>query len=97
MTKTSKELDRDIKMATRAWRIAAVTAKQIRALKTEAAEHGDDMQWLLCERALGAGFDTDDYTGGGHRISPAQWGLLRKMSQDEARDICAAAIVDGQG
>jgi hypothetical protein len=73
------------------------TDKQIRALKTEAAEHGDDMQWLVCERALEADFDADDYTGGGHDITPRQWVRLGDMTQEEARALCGEAMGAGAG
>lgn len=66
--------------------------KKIRALADEAAAHGDDMQLLICYRALEEKFDTDDYTGGGHRITSEQWKKLRRMTQDQARALCAAAI-----
>jgi hypothetical protein len=68
------------------------TDKQIRALSDEAAQHGDDMQLLVCYRALHADFDYDDYSDGGHRLTRANEKRLRAMTQEEARLLCTAAI-----
>ena len=79
---------------------ALVTDKQIKALRTEAAQAGDHAQALICDIATGA-VDPDE--GYEHlRI----WSFLSKADQrkiakldsaDTAREICAEAIEAGQG
>lgn len=69
-----------------------ISDHKIRQLQQEAAQRGDDMQYLICERALNEDFDYEDYSGGGHRLTYSQEKLIRKMTQDEARLMCEAAI-----
>lgn len=69
----------------------------IRQLQGEARDHDDDLQFLVCARALDSGFDAEDYTGGGHRLSAKQWRMLRGLSQRDARLMCAAVVRAGLG
>lgn len=72
----------------------AISLEQIRTLRTEAREAGDDMQLLVCERALETGeWSIDDWTSGGHRVTSEQWTQLATMTDTKARAICARAIL----
>ena len=73
-----------------------ISDHKMRQLQQEAAEAGDDMQWLVCERALNEDFDYEDYSGGGHQLNSSQEKLIRKMTQDEARLMCEATIDTGR-
>lgn len=69
----------------------------IRALRREAIEGGDDMQLLICERALDSGeWDNDEWSGGGHKMTTAQWSRLRRMTQAQARVQCARVIAEAR-
>jgi hypothetical protein len=92
MTKSSKQLDREINSA-------LVTDKQIKALRTEAAQAGDHAQALICDIATGA-VDPDD--GYDHLriwsfLSKADQRKIAKLDTDAARAVCAEAIEAGQG
>jgi hypothetical protein len=72
----------------------AISDDEIRTLRASATESGDDMQLLVCERALETGvWSIDDWTGGGHRLTEAQWATLATMTDTQARAICARAIL----
>jgi hypothetical protein len=72
----------------------AISLEQIRTLRAEATQAGDDMQLLVCERALETDvWSIDDWTGGGHRLTEVQWAQLATMTDTQARAICARAIL----
>ena len=92
MTKSSKQLDREINSA-------LVTAKQIKTLRTEAAQAGDHAQALICDIATGA-VDPDE--GYEHLriwsfLSKADQRKIAKLDIDAAREVCAEVIEAGQG
>lgn len=71
-----------------------VTDEQIKALATEAADFGDDMQVLICTVAIEGAIDSyeDRFGGGGHRVTRDQIERLEAMTQDDARAECARVI-----
>lgn len=72
-----------------------VTNEQIRALRVESGEAGDIVQVVMCDRALGADLDWEDYAGGGH--SASEMDAIRQTclgSVRDARDACAEVISD---
>lgn len=72
---------------------AAPNNLDIKALKAEAFEAGDDMQYCVCIIALEGPIDSfeDRFGGGGFRLTQKQERRLERMSQDEAIELCRAA------
>lgn len=74
-----------------------ITDKQITALRTAAAEHGDHHMVLVCDVALGS-VDPDD--GYDHlRIwsfldAGAKRAVSEVATQEQAREQCAAAVLE---
>lgn len=74
-----------------------ITDAEIRALKTEADEHDDTAQCILCLHALNGegplnGYDWCDWA----RLSQADQARLQGMSPEQARAECERAIRDAQ-
>lgn len=65
-----------------------ITPLQIRQLRTEAADHGDDAQVGLCDVALGT---WEAYEG-----MPQPYEIAGRRTQEEALEICALAIADAE-
>lgn len=76
----------------------AITDKQIKSLKVEAHEAGDDMQELVCTIALEGAIESyeERFGGGGWRLSAAQIKRLEGMSEDQARAECERVIREAQ-
>jgi len=66
-----------------------ISNSQIRSLRSEAAQAGDEVQVIICDIALNGRLDMDDYD---MSISPAKIAGLRAMTQEEALVECADAI-----
>jgi hypothetical protein len=71
---------------------SAIGNEQIDALKTEATEHGDHDQVALCVLALDGSLWPDDHRG----IGSSMAARLATMTQEQARVMCARAIVAAQ-
>lgn len=72
--------------------VDTVRTCQVESLQRSAAEHGDSLQWVLCEMVLRSGGQLrDDELV---TLLPEEVSRLRSTSQDEATQACCDAIND---
>lgn len=65
--------------------IETITTKQIKALATEAGEHGDNLTAAICARAIGE--DHEDVA-----LESKERAKVDAMTVDQAREACVEAI-----